>query len=181
MMIEIKQPLSSKGAKFNDENKENWEQLDWKEKLFYKYVIENDTSLSSILVGVFSAYVVNIFSNLISIKFTHWFIVAIYFFNAFFALRTLYLIIKLYSIHMRKERRDEENAVSVYLNKSFGWLHEKQKDEIDSIIKKITISIFFLLATLLICFGFNNDLFKIMYKYVIIIITYMGEIMKWFY
>ena len=56
-IMKIQTPLQYAGARLNDENMEQWNSLGVGEKLFYKYVLENDTTLSSVLLGIFTAYV----------------------------------------------------------------------------------------------------------------------------
>ena len=76
--MKIQTPLQYAGARLNDENMEQWNSLGVGEKLFYKYVLENDTTLSSVLLGIFTAYVVNLISNLVTLEMTDLFLFVAY-------------------------------------------------------------------------------------------------------
>ena len=155
-MKTIEALLQEEGSKNNDKNKENWNHLNTSERLFYIYLIKNDTNLSSILVGVFSAYVVNVFSNLISLEFEFLLNVGLYVVNAFFAVRVLYFVIMLYSIHLKSERIEEKDEEVVHWNKNFEKLFITYGEQIKENLKKLMSSTFLLLIALLLCCMLNN-------------------------
>lgn len=156
--MKIQTPLHYKGAMFTESNMEKWNELGFGDKVFYKYIIEHDTTLSSMLLGIFSAYVVNLISNLITLKIENVYIVIIYFINLIFALKVLCSLIKLYGIHMAVEKQSEDNSISIRMNHDFEALYKSRRDEIASIIKSLEWNFLGIFITLLMCFAINNNL-----------------------
>lgn len=156
--MEIRTPLHYRKASLSEVNRERWDQFKFGEKLFYKYVLEHDSTLSSMLLGIFSAYVVNLISNLMTLEIEDLLIVPAYVMNLIFAVWTLYCLIKLYRIHLALEKQSEENPISMRLNNDFAALYENRQNDIIRNMKSLERALFGLLVTLLLCFAINNGL-----------------------
>lgn len=164
--MKIRTPLQKIGVKLNDDNMAIWQNLSVGEKLFYKFVIEHDSTLSSMFIGIFSAYVVNIVSNLAMWKIDNSSFAIVYLFNLFFASITLVLLMKLYPLHLLVEKRSATNADTVRVNKNFELLYQSERD-IKIIVKKLKFSIIGLCATLLLCLAMSNGLFGLICNWII--------------
>lgn len=171
--MKIQTPLQYAGARLDNDNMEQWKSLSSGEKLFYKYVLEHDTTLSSVLLGIFTAYVVNLISNLVTLKMTDLFISVAYAFNMIFALRTLHFLVKLYQIHVMLEKQSENNAISLRVNNDFKILY-KRRDHVADNVKSLKKSAIGLFITLLLCFAINNGLPDVIH----IVLERIGEIWK---
>lgn len=157
MKNEFYMPLGMKEKDFTEEHLQKWKNLSKKEKWFYRYMIENDTGLSSILVGVISAYVVNSLFGMAGMEWISWWYMIMYCLNFLMSVWCLVRIIRLYGVHIRKERRDEEDSDTVYLNKSFSWIYENCQLEVQRILDRIWIPFLGMLITLLMCFLIRNN------------------------
>lgn len=153
----IQTPLQYAGVALDDNNRERWKNLSNSEKLFYNYVLENDVTLSSMMLGIFTAYLVNLISNLVTMKVTDLFMLVAYVLNIIFAFLTLHFLVKLYRIHFILDKQSENNAISIRVNKDFNFLYENQTS-ISRNVKSLKNSVILLFIMLLLCFGINNGL-----------------------
>lgn len=160
--MKIQTPLKHAGVVLRDDNKEWWERLSNGEKLFYKYILEYDTTLSSILLGVFTAYVVNLTSNLVTFNVTDLFVFVIYVFNVIFAFIILYFLMKLYRIHVILEKQSINNAISIRVNNDCQFL-QKKSDNIAYNVKSLKEAVVGFIITFICCFAFNNGLRSTIY------------------
>lgn len=176
--MKIQMPLQYAGALLNDDNMEQWNSLSDSEKLFYKYVLENDTTLSSVLLGIFTAYVVNLISNLVTLIMTDLFLFFVYIFNMIFAIRTLYFLVKLYHIHVMLEKQSEKNAISLRVNNDFRVLYKRRSNIADN-VKMFRKNINGLFITLLLCFALNNGLIEIIHLEGELLREFGRELLKW--
>lgn len=176
--MKMQTPLQYAGVLLSDDNMEQWNSLGVGEKLFYKYVLENDTTLSSVLLGIFTAYVVNLISNLVTLEMTDLFLFVAYIFNIIFAIRTLYFLVKLYHIHVMLEKQSESNAISLRVNNDFRVLY-KRRSNVAGNVKSFRKNIIGLCITLLLCFTINNGLMKVIHLVGGYLQEIGRELLKW--
>lgn len=176
--MKVQTPFENADIELDSENKKKWEMLSSYQKVFFRYVIECDTSISSVILGVSTAYVVNLISNLITLDIKNELMFISYVVNMVFAVRTFYFLVKLYCIHILLEKLIINDVVSVRVNKGLVFLFENSiyiKDNIMSFKK----SIIGLVITLLLCFAINNDLLNGIHMVWEWIVENLGELLKW--
>ncbi len=176
--MKIQIPFQRAGACLNNSNLKHWESLNCGEKLFYKYVLECDTTLSSVLLGIFIAYVVNLISSLVTLKVTGLFMLAAYVFNMIWAFKVLFILVKLYRVHVLLEKQKRENAISIRVNSDFKFLHEMQAYIAGNVklLKKSAIGLF---ISLLLCFSITNGLVDVMHIVFEYAKSIWKEMVKW--
>lgn len=156
MSMNIRPPFQRVGAQLTAENTKLWENLGCGEKIFYKYMIECDTSLSSLLIGILTAYVVNLVSNLVTLRITGLFVLGTYLVNMICALKSLLILMKLYRLHICLERQRAKNALSVQVNLDFEFLQE-HRQFITFNVKSLIRAAIGLFIALVLCFANAND------------------------
>lgn len=176
--MKVKTPFKNADIELNSENMDQWEKLSSYEKIFYKYLVEYDTTLSSVLLGIFTAYVVNLISNLLTLDVKNIFMFVSYALNMVFALRTLYFVVKLYRIHVLLEKLSINDVISVRVNKDLEFLFSKH-DHIADNVNMLKKSIIGLVITLLLCFAIYNDLLNGIHMVLEWIVGNLGELLIW--
>lgn len=155
--MNIQTPFQRMGAQLTSDNMKLWERLCISEKLLYTYMIECDTSLSSLLLGVLTAYVVNLISSLVTLKITGLFMFGTYLVNMICALIVLFILIRFYRLHVCLDRQRGENALSVQINLDFEFLQGQQQFITRNIKSLIRLAVVLFIA-LALCFANANGL-----------------------
>lgn len=145
-------------AEFTEENEREWNMLSAREKICVRYMIKNDVTMSSVLVGVFSAYVVNLFSNLVSMSFGSILHGIMYAVNAAAAVGILAIIIHLYSVHIKVEYNvpREGSGYDALLNRRFEFLFDNYQKKCRKWTAELCLSVLILVMTLAGCLFANH-------------------------
>lgn len=134
-----------------------WETLGFWERLYCKYCFLQNTSVSAIWVGVFSAYLVNIFTNMIGMTFLGSLHVIAYVANIIFSVGIFACVVRLYSIHVdSKEKNNSESGTkNEHMTLELKYF-EDNLFKIKSVLHHLLIWIVLLLVTIVICSVINN-------------------------
>ena len=96
----------------SEDGKHIWQELSFCEQIYCKYCFLQNTTISTVFVGVTSAYLVNIFTNLIGMRFDGWFHITAYLVNAALSVAIFTCVVLLYSIHIdSKEVNDAKQGM----------------------------------------------------------------------
>lgn len=134
-----------------------WENLSFWEQLYCKYCFLQNTNISTVFVGVFSAYLVNIFTSITGITFLGIFHIIVYTLNATFSVVVFICVVRLYSFHVdSKETIDSQKGTKSDHVTSELEFFKKNRPKTQKILYSLLVFMILLLITLVICSAINN-------------------------
>lgn len=153
-MLRISAP---KDNLLSENGKSIWESLNFAEKLYCKYCFLQSTAISTVFVGVVSAYLVNIFTNIIGITFEGTFHIVVYLINTILSVIMFICVVRLYSIHVdSKEISDATQGMKSHHTTLELKFFRENRLKIRANLRILFICVCFLLVTLTICIIINN-------------------------
>lgn len=152
MHIEMppKENLSPKSTKI-------WLSLNTSEQLYCKYFFMQDLSVSAIIAGVFSAYLVNVFTSISGVTFRNLFHILVYVTNVLASVCTFICVVNLYMVHVdNKQKNGTLNvARSHRVSLEFEYFEER-RSEIAKNLRNFKICVAVLFVTLVMLCILNN-------------------------
>lgn len=153
-MLKISTP---KGALLSKDGKCIWESLNFGEQLYCKYFFLQNTTISTVFVGVASAYLVNIFTNIIGMTFEGFFHIVIYLINAILSVIMFICVVRLYSIHVdSKEISDATQGLKSHHVTLELEFFQENRSKIRKNLRRLFVCVCLLLVTLTLCIIINN-------------------------
>ena len=141
----------------SEDGKHIWEKLSFFEQLYCKYCFLQNTTISTVFVGVASAYLVNIFTNIIGMTFEGYFHIIIYLVNAALSVAIFICIVHLYSIHIdSKEENDAKQGAKSHHVTSELEFFQRNRPKIKRTLYWLLGLIVLLLVIAVICIVVNN-------------------------
>lgn len=141
----------------SEKSEEIWNSLCILEKLYCKYCFLQDTSISTVFVGVFSAYLVNIFTSIAGITFSGIIHIVAYSLNAIASVFIFIYVVKLYSIHVESKEKSNSKAGARSSHVTLELKHFKDnRKEIWRALRCFLIGMLFMFITLVVCCVINN-------------------------
>lgn len=149
--------LTLKDGLLSKNGKRIWDSLGFIEKLYCKYCFLQSTAISTVFVSVVSAYLVNIFTNIIGMTFEGMFHIVVYLVNAILAVIMFKCVVQLYSIHVdSKEINDTTQGMkSHHITLELEFFREN-RSKIRKNLRIFLICVCFLVVTAIICIIINN-------------------------
>lgn len=155
--IEVLKVSTPKEGLLSERGKSIWESLDLGEKLYCKYCFLQNTAISGVIVGVVSAYFVNILTNVMGITFEGPVHIVAYIINAILSIVMLICVVQLYSIHVDcKEKSDATQGMKSHHTTLELVFFKENRSKIRKNLGCLLVCISLLLATVLICVVINN-------------------------
>ncbi len=146
-----------KGDLLSKEGKCIWESLNFGERLYCKYCFLQNTTISTVFVGVVSAYLVNIFTNIIGMTFEGTFHIIVYLINTILSVIMFVCVVRLYSIHVdSKEISDATPGLKSHHTTLELEFFKKNHLKIRKNLRILFICVCLLLVTLTMCIIINN-------------------------
>lgn len=153
-MLKISMP---KDDLLSENGKRVWNSLSFGEQLFCKYCFLQSTAISTVFVGVVSAYLVNIFTNIIGTTFEGTFHIIVYLINALLSVIMFICVVRLYSIHVDSKETSDATAGMKSHHKTLEFkFFEENRSKIRKNLRRLFVCACFLLVTLTICIITNN-------------------------
>lgn len=141
----------------SEKGKHIWESMSFSEKLYCKYCFLQNTAISTVFVGVVSAYLVNIFTNIIGMTFEGIFHIVAYLINAILSIKMFVCVVRLYSIHVdSKEMSDAKQGMKSHHITLELEFFKKNRLMIKQNLRCLFTCTCLLIVTLVICIIINN-------------------------